>query len=117
MTSARLRVNRQNAQLRTGPRTQAGERRSSKNALHHGLSIPIGLDKSLEPKIEEMARAIAGENAAIGVLDYARVIAEAEFDVLRVREAKYALFSNPIERIAPLSDRREVRACIDFLEG
>lgn len=38
ISEARLRANRANAQKSTGPRTQAGKQRSSRNALIHGLT-------------------------------------------------------------------------------
>jgi len=37
-TIDRSEINRQNAQLSTGPKTEAGKRRSSLNALRHGLT-------------------------------------------------------------------------------
>ena len=38
MSRARRQANRQNALKSTGPRTGAGKRRASQNALSHGLS-------------------------------------------------------------------------------
>src|SRR3984893_13113796 len=36
-------ANRANAQKSTGPRTAAGRLKSSRNALRHGLSVPLSL--------------------------------------------------------------------------
>jgi hypothetical protein len=37
LSKAKLEVNRRNAQLSTGPKTNAGKRRPSRNALKHGI--------------------------------------------------------------------------------
>ena len=40
----KLAANRANARRSTGPRTREGKRRSSRNALKHGLSVRIAAD-------------------------------------------------------------------------
>ena len=49
MSRARRQANRRNALQSTGPRTGAGKRRASKNALSHGLSQPIDLKQVGDP--------------------------------------------------------------------
>ena len=39
-----LRANRENAMRSTGPKTAAGRLKSSRNALRHGLSLPLMAD-------------------------------------------------------------------------
>ena len=74
---------------RTGPRTVAGKKRASGNARRHGLSLSAGKDPDLSPDVERLASAIAGPDEAR--LAHARVIAEAGFDLRRVRSARLAL--------------------------
>jgi hypothetical protein len=78
--------------LHTGPRSTAGKARSSRNALKHGLSVPVTLDPAREPEVEAIVEAIAGDTADPRVLFQARLAAEAEVDLLRVRRARTDLF-------------------------
>ncbi len=48
-TASRIRANRANALLSTGPRTQAGKQRSSQNALRHGLTAASPVLRSEDP--------------------------------------------------------------------
>jgi hypothetical protein len=45
----RATINRQNAQHSTGPRTEAGKQRSSRNALHHGLTAKTAVLPTEDP--------------------------------------------------------------------
>ncbi|MCW5692500.1 MAG: hypothetical protein KIT48_09050 [Pseudolabrys sp.] len=84
-------ANRANAQSSTGPRTSAGKRRSSKNALRHGLS---GAQVMLHQEIaqdwgEKIARSLnQSSNEAIAA---AAAIASAQFDLVRARQARFAV--------------------------
>ena len=51
-TDRQIAANRRNGSLGRGPKTSAGKARSSRNALKHGLSIPVNRDKSLRGQIE-----------------------------------------------------------------
>ena len=57
--SARWRyTNRLNARASTGPKTAIGKARVARNALRHGLSVPVVRDPALAPEIEALARRI-----------------------------------------------------------
>lgn len=79
-------ANRQNALKSSGPRSSAGKRRSSANALRHGLSqissVRAGED------IEALARLLVGPNADQETLDHARSVVRAQLDLIRIREIK-----------------------------
>jgi hypothetical protein len=85
-----------------GPKTAAGKARSARNAFRHGLSLSASADPSLAPRVEDLARRIAGEMTEPIVLKLARQIAEAQIQVERARFARYALimrdYNNPYYR-------------------
>lgn len=94
MTSAaKIRANRANARASTGPKTAAGGRRSARNALRHGLSLPVYSDPTLYAEVEALAHAIAGTDAVPAVKNAALVVAEAQIDLCRVRIARHNLLS------------------------
>jgi hypothetical protein len=62
-TAKQIAANRRNGSLARGPKTSAGKARSSRNALKHGLSIPVNRDKSLRRQIEVLARILAQSEA------------------------------------------------------
>src|SRR5262245_23515391 len=89
VTTAAVRAaNRANAARSTGPRTRAGKVAVSRNALRHGLSLPVLADPALAPEIAALARRIAGEDASEARHAVAVRIAEAQVDVLRVRRLR-----------------------------
>jgi hypothetical protein len=83
----RVRANRSNSLLSTGPKTEAGRAKSAQNARRHGLRVPVLCDPALAQDVERMARDIVREWGP-EFIDLARRIAEAEVDVLRVRRVK-----------------------------
>ena len=65
MTNAAARAaNRANAARSTGPRTRAGKAAVARNALRHGLSLPVLADPALAPEVAALATRIAGEGAS-----------------------------------------------------
>ncbi len=95
MTSDRqLKANRTNARASTGPRSAQGKARASQNALRHALSVSIHAWPELSREVENLVREIAGDRADGRVLECARRVAEAQIDLLRVRQARQQLMSN-----------------------
>jgi len=72
----------------TGPKTAAGLVAAARNARRHGLAIPVSSDPALSAEAEALAQSIAPEGASPTLLDLARRIAEAQVDIMRVREAR-----------------------------
>jgi hypothetical protein len=97
-------ANRANARKSSGPRSSAGKSRASSNAYRHGLSLSFGTNAPLAPQLETLARKIAGNAVDAISLERAREIAQAEFDIARVRRAKVALIESA--RACAAAERR-----------
>jgi hypothetical protein len=83
-TDRQIAANRRNGSLGRGPKTSAGKARSSRNALKHGLSIPVKRDKTVRRQIEVLARILAQSEAGT-VFWQAGAAAEAELELVRAR--------------------------------
>ena len=108
--SARVRANRRNARRSTGPRTSEGKSRVAKNAVQHGLAIPVTTDPALADASERLARIIAGHDVDPAPLGRARRVAEAQIDLLRVRRVRVALLNDPRARVKEPSVRQVIHA-------
>jgi hypothetical protein len=86
--------NRRNARKSTGPRSEPGKKRAGQNAFRHGLTVHV-TSVEFERQLKVLARRIAGETEDKMTLEHARMAAEAELELARVRQVKTAL----IERI------------------
>lgn len=94
MTSERKRAaNRRNSRRSTGPRSPDGKARSRENAWRHGLAASLDPIPGLVVEIEQLALSIAGAEPTPAMLDCARIAAEAEFEIVRVRGARADLVS------------------------
>jgi hypothetical protein len=97
MSSARkIEANRTNAQASTGPRTAKGKARAAQNARRHGLNRPVLSDAVLSGRVEALARKIVGKAANNEVYQLARRIAEAQTDLIRIRQARLDLLARNI---------------------
>lgn len=86
MASDRQRAaNRRNAQRSTGPRSAAGKRRSSQNALRHGLAAQLGSDPAHDRRVEALTKILTGPEGSPSELNYARVVADATLQITRIR--------------------------------
>lgn len=95
--TARIKANRENARLSTGPRSEAGKRRAATNALRHSLAVPIASLPEVDARSRKLARLIAGEDSDHDRLGFAQRIADAQIDLSRVRRARMALLERPLE--------------------
>jgi hypothetical protein len=97
LTSDRtIKANRANARASTGPRTAQGRARASRNAIRHGLSLPVCSNPALSDEVETLAREIAGSGANAETQELARIVAEAQIDLRRVRHARHQLISRAL---------------------
>jgi len=90
-TERQLAANRLNALRSTGPRSDRGKRRASRNSYRHGLSVESGGDDL--GAIEDLARKIAGPDADPIGMELARHAAEAELTVRRISQTKTRLIN------------------------
>ena len=90
-TCSELKANRLNAARSTGPRTERGKGRSSRNALRHGLATPVAVLPVYYGAVEDISRLLAGADADDRRRELARPIAEAQVDLCRIRAAKIAV--------------------------
>jgi hypothetical protein len=121
MTSDRkIESNRKNAQKSTGPRSEAGQRRSRRNALRHGLAIAIGSDPSFSEDIKRLASALAQGRSGQHIVESAHQAAEAEIDLLRIRKLRASRFNavlgNPETKFDDHSEFNEELATLERYE-
>ena len=119
-------ANRRNARKSTGPRSHAGKRRASRNAYRHGLTLSTYSSAPAVEQIEQLAREIAGSSENEILLAHARTIAEAVFDLARIRQTKVSLIEqimamgalDPMRYRRPLYGAREaIRLCRAMFAG
>jgi hypothetical protein len=92
----KIRSNRANARASTGPKTTHGRATSARNALRHGLSLPVQSDPALSEEVEALAREIAAPDDNAEIQELARRIAEAQIDLRRVRYARHQFLSKTL---------------------
>jgi hypothetical protein len=118
-------ANRRNAKKSTGPRSAFGKKRSNENAHRYGLAKPIS-SADFEEQLERLARQIAGDSDDIATLVLARVAAEAQLQLLRVKQVKKALIERatifgrldgPRYFRSELAEMRWLLAEIEWREG
>jgi hypothetical protein len=88
-TAKKIEANRRNAVHSTGPRTMAGKARSRRNALKHGLAVPLDRDDSFTERIEALTSDLAP--LIVKPRDTIRLAAVREIEVTRIQEAKLAI--------------------------
>jgi hypothetical protein len=95
MTSDQKRTaNRANAKKSTGPKSALGKRNAARNALSHGLAIPVGSLAALQNDIEKLAWIIARASGEQSITELSRQAAEAELELARIRKVRAAMFNS-----------------------
>jgi hypothetical protein len=92
-TDRQIGANRRNARRSTGPRSSGGRNRSRRNSYRHGLAAGVTLNAERIKHIERLARKIAGNSTDVLAVEYARTLAQAEYELAQIRRSKVALFS------------------------
>jgi hypothetical protein len=99
-----------------GPKSAAGRARSARNAFRHGLSLPLLTDPAASAEVVALARRIAASagsdpsnKAAPELLELAHLVAEAQFDLVRVRRARHDLIASALADGDVISPGRAAR--------
>ena len=93
VSKRKLRANRLGKPAGTGPTSAAGKARSAQNARKHGLNVPVMHDPDAAADVAFMAEEIAPGCQDPELIDRARLIAEAQVDVMRVARARRDIIS------------------------
>ncbi len=102
MTSPRkLIANRENARRSTGPRTLASKARAAQNSMRHGLSVSLVRAPEMFAEIDRLAVALAGSRRDPTALEQARIAAEAELELQRVRAYRKFVLDEKTAQMAP----------------
>jgi hypothetical protein len=102
---------------RRGPRTFAGKARSARNAMRYGLSLPVLADPATAAEVEAIARQVTRQmcpaaDAEIG--EFARAVAQAQVDLIRIRRARQDLIAATLADLAGRAEEAvaDVRAAL-----
>jgi hypothetical protein len=105
-----LRANRENAKRSSGPRTAFGRLKSSRNALRHGLSLPLTADPVASMKAHQMAQMLVPEGADDMQVMAAVEMAQAHAQSLRIAAVRSKLLANLDFASANLTQVRRLAA-------
>ena len=94
-SQGRQNSSRRNGQKSKGPKSDERRQRSSRNSRKHGLSLPVSVDPQLSLQAERLAQLIAGPDASELRIHEARLIAEAQIELQRVRRLRLERLAQP----------------------
>ena len=84
---------------RRGPNTPAGKAHAARNALRHGLSLPVLADLATAAQVEGLMRQMTlSADDELGEL--AREVAQAQVDLIRIRRARHDLIAAAFAHLA-----------------
>ena len=86
-----------------------------RNARRHGLTVPIEFDRALAANAEALAREIASVGASPRLLELARPIAEAQIDIVRVRQVRHDLLAGALSNPYYYSTKNLTRTVRDLI--
>ena len=89
-----LRANRENAKRSSGPKTLAGRLKSSRNALRHGLTLPLSADPAASMKARRLSQMLMPAGADPMQTMAAIEMAQAQAQLLRVAAVRSKLMAN-----------------------
>ena len=115
-SQARKESSRRNGKKSKGPKSDEGRQRSSQNSLSHGLSLPVSADPQLSSQAERLAQLIAGPDASEGRMHQARLIAEAQMELQRVRRLRLERLAQPSLVSKPVT-LKSLRVMIKLVEA
>jgi hypothetical protein len=98
----KIEANRRNALRSTGPRTDAGKARSRRNALKHGLEVPLNRDDSFTERIEMLTTELISSFAK--PREIVRMTAEAQLELMRVQETRVDIINGKLRQQADTAD-------------
>jgi hypothetical protein len=101
LTSVRKQAaNKRNSCKSCGPRSAAGKKIASRNALKHGLSAVVNRQPAPSAEIERLAMLICGTDASPALLEQARYIVANELALRTINGHKIALVDRLREQTA-----------------
>ena len=115
-TALQSKSNRRNARRSTGPNTATGKSRAAQNARRHGFSISILSGPARFEQVKVLAGEIAGRGASSEAQELACRIAEAQFDLQRVRQARHELIARCLNH-ADYEARAVTSAKLKLVDG
>lgn len=126
----RLSANRANAQLATGPKSLAGKRVASQNAVRHRLSVPLPADVLAPLRTQVAGLLLESGLESAGADDLADKIIEFERNMAVFRQAEgqrlaadttrpmsnsdFKLLPSPQKFLAKFNARRQQQAKLNF---
>lgn len=114
--SARVRANRLNAKRSTGPKSKEGKQRAALNALKHGLSIPVGMLPECSPAVKAYMSQLTEECDLEAIREAARLFAEAQVDIDRVRQVRRALYEDGDARTKQPPTGQQLKNAVAMLD-
>ena len=93
ISKRRLRAMRVGKPAGSGPTSAAGKARSAQNARKHGLNVPVMYDPDVAADVAFMAEEIAPGCQDPELIGRARLIAEAQIDLMRIARARRDIIS------------------------
>ena len=115
-TEKQIRANRENAKKSTGPKTAAGRARSSRNALRHGLSLPLAPNTEMAAKADLIRKSLVSEQGKPTRVVAAIEFAQAQLDLLRIRAVRGQMMTELDSASGDLTRLRRL-AALDRYEG